>query len=114
MDFTGLSLLDGSGITRLPLVGDFDASALADRLVSEWIPYFECHKCGRFDYCKFVQRRPNYPDQALDIKCGVVESSLRLFVEKTFQFLAALDPQQIQDYLDAAFQFEQFLWNAET
>jgi hypothetical protein len=113
MDFTGLLIFDVSGIDRIRLEGEFDASALADRLVLEWFPYFECHKCGRFDYCKFVQQSPHHPDLAKDIKCGVVEAALRLFVEKTFPLLDSLSREQRQDYLDAAFYFEQYLYNAE-
>lgn len=113
MDFTGLSIFEGSGIERITLDGEFDAGKLADRLVLEWIPYFECHKCGRFDYCKFVQRSRYNPDRARDIKCGIVEAALRLFVEKTFPMLEGLSPEQRQNYLDAAFYFEQFLYDAE-
>jgi hypothetical protein len=80
LDLTGLTIETPSN-QRLPLEGNFDAVSLAERMIYEWVPYFECHRCGRFDYCKFVQRLPNYPDSARDIKCGVVGSVLRLFKE---------------------------------
>src|SRR5688572_13272647 len=102
ISFDGLTVLDIYGVERLPLYGDFDAGALADRLVAEWIPYFECHKCGRFDYCKFVQRRSENENLAQDIQCGVVEAALRLFVEHTYCLLEDLNADQRQDYLDAA------------
>jgi len=71
-DFTGLSIFDVYGVKRVPLEGEFNAAILAERLVEEWIPYYECHKCGRFDYCKFVERKPHNPTRAFDIKCGVL------------------------------------------
>jgi hypothetical protein len=113
LNLTGLTI-EIPGNERLRLEGDFNAVSLADRMIYEWVPYFECHKCGRFDYCKFVQRFPNDPERARDIKCGVVESVLRLFVKSTFPLLAELRTEQRQAYLDAAFHFETFLFNAET
>lgn len=113
MNFDGLFVFDIYGVERLPLAGELEASRLADRLVQEWIPYYECHKCGRFDYCKYVQRLPQNPILARDIKCGVVESALRLFVEHTFDLLGTLKTTQRQDYLDAAFHYTQFVLDAE-
>jgi hypothetical protein len=113
LDLTGLTI-ETPGNQRLPLKGNFDARSLAELMISEWLPYFECHKCGRFDYCKFVQRLPNHPDMARDIKCGVVSSVLMLFVRSTFPIFQELKPEQRQMYLDAAFHLETFLFNAET
>jgi hypothetical protein len=50
VDLTGLTIIDIGERARLPLSGEFDDRSLADLLVQEWIPYFECHKCGRFDF----------------------------------------------------------------
>jgi len=47
VDLTGLTIIDIGERARLPLSGEFDDRSLADLLVQEWIPYFECHKCGR-------------------------------------------------------------------
>lgn len=113
LNLTGLTIVT-PGNHRLPLEGNFDAVSLANRMIFEWVPYFECHRCGRFDYCKFVERFPNYPDKARDIKCGVVVSALRLFVKSTFPIFAELGKEQRQAYLDAAFHFETFLFYAET
>ena len=113
LDLTGLTI-ETPGSQRLPLEGNFDAMSLVERMIYEWVPYFECHKCGRFDYCKFVLRFPNDPHRARDIKCGVVESVLRLFVKSTFPILAELSTEQRQAYLDAAFHFETFVFYAET
>jgi hypothetical protein len=113
LDLTGLTL-ETPDNRRLALTGHFDAGSLADRMIYEGLPYFECHRCGRFDYCKFVQRLPNYPDRARDIKCGVVESVLRLFVERTFPILPEISLEQRQAYLDAAFHFQAFVFQAET
>ena len=113
MDLSGHTLLDTYGVGRVSLSGDYNATALADTMVGEWIPYWECHKCGRFDYCKFVQRYPDNPNRAKDIQCGVAETALRLFVEKTFPSVSELTDPQRQDYLDAAFYYSQFILDAE-
>jgi hypothetical protein len=113
LDLTGLTLDLGRG-ERLSLNGILDAASLADKMIEEWIPYFECHRCGRFDYCKFVQRLPNFPHKARDIKCGVVVSALRIFVNRTFPILQGLDPGKRQAYLDAAYHLTQLLFDAET
>jgi hypothetical protein len=113
VDLTGLFIFDSYGVKRVPLAGEFNAAILADRLVADWIPYYECHKCGRFDYCKFVERIPQNPALAFDIKCGIFEAALRVFVETTFHLLPGMTTEQRQDYLDAVFHYGQFVYSAE-
>jgi len=62
---------------RIPLPGgEYTRAQLLRMLVDEWIPYFECHKCGRFSYCKFAQPHPANPNRARDIQCGVAVTAL--------------------------------------
>ncbi len=37
-------------------------------MIENWIGYFECHKCGKWDYCKYTQKHPANPDRSIDIK----------------------------------------------
>jgi hypothetical protein len=113
MNLSSHTLLDIYGASRRRLDGEYSAESLATLMVAEWLPYWECHKCGRFDYCKFVQRLPHNPNRARDIHCGVAESALRLFVEKTFPLLPTFTSSQIQNYLDAAFYYAQFILDSE-
>lgn len=53
-NLTGCSILDIDGIARYDLSGDYTAPSLTKVCVDHWIPYFECHKCGRSDYCNFL------------------------------------------------------------
>jgi len=113
MDLTGYTIFDSFGVERIPLTGDFDAQGLAQKLIDEWIPYYECEKCGRSDYCKFTQPDKYRPERLADIKCGVIVEALLHFVQHTFPLLGNMTTAQVQAYLDGAFHLEQFLYDAE-
>lgn len=102
-----------SGHERTTISGTYAADELADRLIDEWIPYFECHHCGRFDYCKFVRRNANFPSRAQDIKCGVAATAIRSLTERCFPLLLAADGPVVQSFLDGAFHFHCFVYRAE-
>lgn len=110
---TGSTLFDIYGVERTPIDGEFDAKALADIMVREWIPYMECHKCGKGDYCKFAQPHKWNPHKKLEIKCGVAETALRNFVDRTLASIAPLDPASKQAWLDGAFFLTKFTLEAE-
>lgn len=113
MNFSGLTILDIYGVERVPLEGEFTARTLADRFVAEWIPYMECHKCGKADYCKFAEPHPGNESKKREIKCGVAESAIRNFVEKTFSLATQIEQPARQAYLDGAFHFGKFVLEAE-
>lgn len=113
MDFTGYKIFDIYGVERINLEGDLDAKALTNKLIEEWIPYFECEKCGRDDYCKYTKPDKYRPERLADIKCGVIVDAITNFVRHTFPLLDKMPAEQIQAYLDGAFYLEQFLYDAE-
>jgi hypothetical protein len=113
MDFTGFSIPDIYGVERLPLDGIYTESSLAEKLIDEWIPYFECHKCGKWDYCKFAQRHPTNPHRSIDIKCGVASDCIKNLLKSVFPFLAKMNREQVQEFLDGAFDFYRFIYDAE-
>lgn len=113
VDLTGAVLFNVDGLRRIPLDGKYTASSLADIMVAEWVPYFECHKCGRFDYCKFVQRLPQNPHLSRDIKCGVAVAAIRNLVERSFEVLLTSDFSTRQHFLDGAFHLYSFVYRAE-
>jgi hypothetical protein len=113
MDLSGFSILHIDGVERVPLKGEYTAESLADAFIENWIPYYECHKCGRCDYCKYAQPHPANPNRSVDIKCGVAVDSLRNFVQASFPVLEKLRGDKIQEYLDGAFYFCKFIYDAE-
>lgn len=113
MDLTDLSIPDIYGVERVQLEGAFTESSLADRLVAEWIPYFECHKCGRWDYCKYAKQHPANPNRSVDIKCGVASDCIRNLVKSAFPFLEKMDRGHIQEFLNGAYEFYKFIYAAE-
>ena len=113
VDLSGGSIFEADGLKRIPLSGSYTAFTLADTMVAEWVPYFECHKCGRFDYCKFVERLPQNPHLARDIKCGVAVAAIRTLVARSFGLLVAADTATRQHFLDGAFHFFGFVYRAE-
>ncbi|QOJ23955.1 MAG: hypothetical protein HRU78_10115 [Gammaproteobacteria bacterium] len=113
MDLTGFSIPDTYGVERVQLEGTFTESSLAEMLIAEWIPYFECHNCGRWDYCKYAKRHPANPNRSVDIKCGVASDCIRNIVKSTFPFLAKMDRGHIQEFLDGTYYFYKFIYIAE-
>ena len=113
MDLSGFSILGIDDVERVPLKGEYTAESLAEAFIENWIPYYECHKCGRWDYCKYAQPHPSNPNRSVDIKCGVAVDSLRNFVQASFPVLEKLRGDKIQEYLDGAFYFYKFIYDAE-
>lgn len=113
MDLTGFSIPDVYGVERVQLKGIFTESSLAETLIAEWIPYFECHNCGRWDYCKYAKRHPANPNRSVDIKCGVASDCIRNIVKSAFPFLAKMDRGHIQEFLDGTYNFYKFIYAAE-
>ena len=113
MDLDGLEVFDGFGPARIRLTGDYTPEELADRLVQSWIPFFECHRCGRFSYCEFVQRKPDFPSQAYDIQCGVVVAVINNFVQAMAPLIPGMEKSERQDLLDAAFYLVMFIYDTE-
>ena len=113
MDFTGYNIFDSEGIKRIELDGNLDAQTLAYKLIDEWIPFFECKKCGRADYCKYTQTDKYRSGRLADIRCGIIVEAITNFVRHTFPLLEKMTTEQVQAYLDGAFHLEKFLYNAE-
>ena len=109
----GTTLLDIYGVERTPIEGNFDARSLGDAFVRSWIPYMECHKCGKGTYCKFAQPHPYNSAKKREIQCGVAETALRNFVERTIALAGPLDNPSKQAYLDGAFFLTKFVLEAE-
>lgn len=113
IDLSGLRLLNMPGVYGVELKGRYSKRSLTDLFIQEWIPYYECHKCGRFDYCKHVVRIPGAPQLSQDIKCGIFKEALEVFVETTFNLLSSMGKVELQQYLDIAFHYGRFIFMAE-
>lgn len=113
MDLSGYYIFDIYGVERITLDGNYSADSLAEIFIDKWIPYLECHRCGRWDYCKYAQQHPANPERSIDIKCGVVVDSIRNFVRASFTVLEKLEPDKIQEYLNGAFFYFKFIYDAE-
>jgi len=113
MKLSKFTILDISGVKRIPLSGEYSAESLLETVIKKWVPYCECHRCGKWDYCKYVKSYLTNPDRLMDIKCGVVADSLRNFIKATFEILEQLEGEKIQEYLDGAFFFCKFIFDAD-
>jgi hypothetical protein len=113
INLSGYTLLEGIGLERREIIGQYDPEGLADLFIREWVHYYECHKCSRVDYCKFPQPVAEGSYRMKEIQCGVVVAALRNFVNSTFPLLDELSHEQIQAYLDGAFYLARFLFDTE-
>jgi hypothetical protein len=113
MNLTNFTIHDIYGVARIQLEGEYTDKSLSEKLIEEWIPYFECHKCGRWDYCKYVQQSPWNPHRAKDIKCGVASDCIRNLIQSVFSEMQHMTQEQVQDFLDGAYYFYKFIYDAE-
>lgn len=113
MDFSGLSIFEIDGITRHDLHGEYDEQQLASILIEGWIPYYECDKCGKVDFCKYTEPNPHRPGRTKDIKCGVAVNALQNFVRVSFPVLSKIEKGQQQKVLDAAYYFTRYIYESE-
>jgi len=109
----GLTILGYSGYNRVSLRGEYFINFFADILIDEWIPFFECHQCGRVDYCKFTIPHRGNPDKKKDIKCGVVATVLKNFIKYTCNVFEKLDKENKQKYLDGLYYFQRYVYHSE-
>jgi len=111
-----VSILAEKGFSQETILlpdGEYSRAELLNTLVNEWIPFFECHKCGRFSYCKFAIPHPANPNRAKDIQCGVVVNALDNFLKVSWEKLQVYSPEQLENYLKGLFHFSQFILDVE-
>lgn len=116
IDLTGLSLLVDER-RREDLSGTYDAEKLAGLFFNWWVPYLECQKCSRHEYCDFTKPHP-YPlprsaGRLAEIKCGVVEKVIANYVQGVFPLLLTYSKRELQAFLDGSYHLVQFVYDAE-
>jgi len=38
---------------NIKLINSYNKEEITQLMIENWIGYFECHKCGKWDYCKY-------------------------------------------------------------
>ncbi len=97
----------------MELSGSYTNELIIELMIENWVLYMECHKCGKWDYCKYVEPHRINPDRASEIKCGVAQDFIRNYINTTFESIKDLEPKQKQAYLDTAFYLSQYVQSAE-
>ncbi len=93
--------------------GDYHRNTLVEVLSNQWIPFLECHHCGRFSYCKYVQRNPRYPEKALEIRCGVAVEALGNFLLVSWEKLLAYESDKLERFFRGLYHFIDFVYHVE-
>ena len=114
LDLNNLTSLVKHGTSRIPLKGEVTSEELISLMAGKWIPYIECHQCGRYDYCKF-RANPHHinPNRSLEKQCGVTESVLKNYVNSCFPLLMKCGSKEKQKFLDASFYFIDYINTTE-
>lgn len=90
---------------------------LTELFIDYWVPYLECHECGRSDYCKFTQPSPYAVRRSVgklaEIRCGVVTTMITNYVQGVFPLLQSLTHDELQRFLDASYHLVMFVYRAE-
>ncbi len=115
IDFTEkeISTINPYGLYPLELMGEFEERGLSNELVDRWVPYYECHKCGRSDYCKFTIQHEYVKHKFKDIQCGVVVKVINNFIDQTFHLLTTYKKDQLQKYFNGLYYFQKFIYQSE-
>lgn len=108
----GLSLII-PGKDPINLVGVYNEDTLSELMIKSWIPYFECHKCGKWDYCKYAEKYPANPHKSIDIKCGIAVDFIRNYLNTTFAMIDELSTSEKQAYLNSAYYLTCYVQNSE-
>ena len=111
--FKNTEIYEINGHSKIRFEGSYSSTDLANEFIERWIPYYECHKCGKGDYCKYTIPYSNQTSKKQDIKCGVAKKALENYVEITFHVLENADKQKQQRYLDSAFHFFNYIYKSE-
>lgn len=99
--------------TDIQLINKYTKETLSDLMIYNWVPWWECHKCGRSDYCKYAESHSIYPDKKLEIKCGVATNFIQNYINTIFKDFRTSTPEQKQAYLNTAFHLSQYVHSAE-
>lgn len=113
LDGKEITTINPYGLHPLDLIGEYSKDSLKEELIKRWIPYYECHKCGRSDYCKFTIPHEHVRGKLKDIQCGVVVSVMKNFIEQTFKLLHSYSNHQLQEYFDGLYYFQKFIYQTE-
>lgn len=113
LDLANCTILDIYGVGRINVDGLVSADKLALLFVNNWIPFMECHKCGKSSYCMYALPHPPNEHKKQEIRCGVAVAVIGNFVARTIGIAEALNLEEKQAYLDGAFYLTQFVLVAE-
>ncbi len=110
-DFNNLYIM---GFTNnIDLTDSYSEEKIIKLMVENWIGYFECHKCGKWDYCKYAQKHTANTDRSIDIRCGIAIDFITNFINTTFSLIEDLTEHQKQAYLNSAYYLTDFVVNTE-
>jgi DNA-directed RNA polymerase subunit L len=98
---------------NIKLNDTYTKEEIINLMVENWIGYFECHKCGKWDYCKYAQKHPANPNRSIDIRCGIAIDFITNFINTTFNLIEDLNNHQKQAYLNSAYYLTEFVINTE-
>ena len=98
---------------NIELNDSYSKKEIIKLMIENWIGYFECHKCGKWDYCKYAQKHPSNPNRSIDIRCGIAIDFITNFINTTFSLVEDLNKYQKQAYLNSAYYLTEFVINTE-
>jgi len=112
-NFSDIEIFNMNGLSKDKFEGSFSKNELTKELINRWIPYYSCDACGKGDYCKFTVSYSKTSPEKRDIKCGVAETALEKYIDRTIDSLVDSDKFKQQQYLDCAFMFFRFVYISE-
>lgn len=109
----GLYMYDYNGHGTIKLSGEYILKFFIYRLIDTWIPYMECHQCGRSSYCKYTKPHKYNPNKLKEIKCGVASTTLKSFLYGTYELFNSYTIKDKQSYLNSLFHLNKYILESE-
>ena len=92
---------------------EYTLSELLHYLANFWVPLLECHKCGRFSYCKYAKPLETDPRRAREIQCGVVLNVLDNFLTVSWSHITKYDKEHLHFFFNGLYYFTRFVYESE-
>lgn len=108
-----LKILNFDGTEYIELGEDVPVSLLKKELVNEWVPHFDCFKCGRKTYCKYAETRNGTDYLYHEVQCGVVKSFIEEYVDISADNFDKLSTISKNDFLLGLYYLSKFVFDSE-
>jgi hypothetical protein len=113
LKFKHHQIFEINGFSKINFNGEFNEIELTERLANEWIPYNDCSKCGKREFCKYSIENSQGKLDTESNQCEYAVNSLKNFILNTSKVVVNSDDIIKQEYLDSLYFFTKYVLKSE-